>query len=388
MTAPRTDIFLFVDALGWDIVGREDFLKSVLPYRKAVTMQFGYSCTAIPTILSGTRPDVHGHLGLFRFAPNESPFGFFKRFGSLMHPKSFWNRGRVRHWLSKAVKRFLGWTGYFQLYQMTPEKLPYMDYCEKENLFVPHGLGNVENLADILERSGLSYHISDWHLSDGQNLDIGMDEVKKGTQFIFLYTAELDSLRHDCANEASFNKVKPKLDWYRQRIEALAECASKSGRPWSLTVFSDHGMTPLTKTIDLKSAVEATGLKFGEDYGACYDSTMLRVNFLKPEAKDKLMEALKPFEADGHWLSQDEEKTHGIFREDKSFGDAIFLANPGIQIVPSDMGLKPLNGMHGFAPADQHSLAAIMSTEPIPEYLNGVYDYFHLMKEKINGNQN
>ena len=47
------------------------------------------------------------------------------------------------------------------------------------------------------------------------------------------------------------------------------------------------------------------------------------------------------------------------------------------------MGLKPLCGMHGFDPDDIHSKAAILSTEPIPGYVHGVFDYFKLMKEAI-----
>ena len=78
-----------------------------------------------------------------------------------------------------------------------------------------------------------------------------------------------------------------------------------------------------------------------------------------------------------------EERRHGIWRADRAFGDALFLVNPGIQIVPSDMGLKPLGGMHGFDPDDIHSKAAILSTEPIPAYVHGVCDYFKLMKEAV-----
>ncbi len=44
-------IFLFIDALGWDIVGKTGFLQDLLPHRREVSMQFGYSCSAIPTIL-------------------------------------------------------------------------------------------------------------------------------------------------------------------------------------------------------------------------------------------------------------------------------------------------------------------------------------------------
>ena len=240
-----------------------------------------------------------------------------------------------------------------------------------------------DNLADVLAHSGISHHISDWHLSDAENLEIGVEKVRRGTEFIFLYTAELDSLRHDNVTPETWPNVERKLDWYRTRIEALVAAARESGKPWTLTVFSDHGMTPLTKTIDLKSAVEATGLAFGVDYGACYDSTLLRVHYLTDGAREKIEAALAPFASDGHWLTEEEERRQGIWRADRAFGDAIFLVNPGIQIVPSDMGLKPLGGMHGFDPDDLHSKAAVMSTEPIPAYVRGVYDYFKMMKEAI-----
>ena len=142
-------------------------------------------------------------------------------------------------------------------------------------------------------------------------------------------------------------------------------------------------MTPLTKTVDMKSAVEKTGLVFGVDYGCNYDSTLFRVTYLKPGAREKIEHALMPFASDGHWLTEEEERRHGLYRADRFFGDGIFLVNPGVQIVPSDMGLKPLNGMHGYDPLETHSLAAILSTEEIPSAVKGVYDYFGLMKTAL-----
>lgn len=379
------DIFLFIDALGWDVVEPTAFLEDVLPYRRPVTMQFGYSSSAIPTILSGTRPAEHGHLGLFRYAPEASPFRGVARVLRLLRPKAFWNRGRVRGWLSKAVAKALGFTGYFQLYQMPVEKLPFIDYCEKENLFVRGGMGSVRNLADVLAASGRSHHISDWHLPDAENLAIGAREIAKGTSFVFLYTASLDALRHDHPRGVADEAVRAKLAWYRAWVERLVAAAKARGEPWSLTVFSDHGMTPCTGTVDLKAAVEATGFRFGEDYGACYDSTLLRVTFLKPGVRARIEAALAPFAAQGHWLTADEEARYGLARADRRFGEAIFLVNPGLQIVPSDMGLKALGGMHGYEPDEAHSKAAILSTEPIPGYVAGVWDYFRYMKEKIDG---
>lgn len=380
---PEIEVFVFLDALGWDLVGAGDYLKDVLPYRRPVEMQFGYSCTAIPTILSGKQPAEHGHLSLFRFDPQSSPFKLIARMMRLLWPASFWNRGRVRNQFSKIVKRSLGWTGYFQLYQMTADRLGFMDYGEKSNLFVPGGMAPVENLADICERSGLPYHITDWRKGEANAFLAAEAAIRSGAKFLFVYAADLDAIRHEEALKAESPRVAAKLADYRRRIESLVATLNATHRPWRLTAFSDHGMTPLMRTIDLKSAVEKTGLAFGVDYGCNYDSTLFRVTHLKPGAREKIEAALVPFAAEGHWLTEDEERRQGIYRADRYFGDAIFLVNPGVQIVPSDMGLKPLNGMHGYEPTEAHSLAAILSTDAIPETVKGVRDYFGLMRTAL-----
>lgn len=376
------EIFLFIDALGWELVNRTSFMAEELPFRRRIEMQFGYSSTAIPTILSGRTPSEHGHLGLFRFAPEHSPFRLLGFLAPLMKPDSFWNRGRVRHLLSRLIGRLYGFTGYFQLYQMPFRKLAMMDYCEKRDLFAPGGMGNVENLRDLLNRLGVKGHISDWHIGDRRNFEAARRAIAEGTPFLFVYTAELDALLHQYP-VLLHEKIREKLDWYRQEILSLFKVCRDNGKSLRLTVISDHGMTPLTRTVDLRGAIEKTGLKFGKDYGACYDSTMFRVTFLKKEAEQVIRKAVEPFADSGHWLTEEEEKYYGIHRADRYFGDALFLMDPGIQIAPSDMGSKALNGMHGFAPADKDSQAVILSTDEIPPEVRRVADYFNLMKQRI-----
>ena len=36
-------VFVFVDALGWEQVERYGFLRDLLPHRRKIEMQFGYS---------------------------------------------------------------------------------------------------------------------------------------------------------------------------------------------------------------------------------------------------------------------------------------------------------------------------------------------------------
>ena len=152
-------VFVFVDALGWKQVERYDFLRDLLPNRRRIEMQFGYSCTAIPTILTGERPSVHGHLAFYDYAPSRSPFAKMRFLAPLLRPKSFWRRGRVRNQLSKLIKKLYGFTGYFQLYGVPVERLPKLDYCEKTDLFVPGGLAPVKNLADVWKEQGHRYLI-------------------------------------------------------------------------------------------------------------------------------------------------------------------------------------------------------------------------------------
>ena len=372
------EIFLFIDALGWKIVNDHKFLTEMLPYRKSIDMQFGYSSSAIPTILSGKTPADHGHLGLFRFSPEISPFKKLSKLAWFFKPASFWNRGRVRHHLSKLLKKFYGFTGYFQLYRMPLWKLKFMDYCEKKDLFVANGMEDIANLYDVLSEKKVDFHISDWHLSDAENYLAAGKAVEDGKNFLFVYTASFDGVLHDKINDVP--AITAKLDEIGRQIGHLYRKAEEYAENVHLTVISDHGMTPLAGTVDIMGRIAQSGLVFGNDYGGCFDSTMARFYYLNENARAVIAEIMKEFP--GHFLSCDEEKKYKIYRSDRAFGDGIFLLDPGIQIVPSDMGEKPLNGMHGFIPEDKHSFAAMLSNEPLPENIEHVADYFKLMIER------
>lgn len=368
--------FVFVDALGWKQAERYGFLTDLLPYRRPVEMQFGYSCTAIPTILSGARPNVHGHLAFYSWAPDKSPFRAMRFIAPLLRPRSFWRRGRVRNQLSKLVKRLYGFTGYFQLYGIPVEHLPFLDYCEKKDMFVPGGLAPVKNLADTWTDQGLAWHISDWRKPEEENFRIAADLFRKGAvDRAFVYAAAFDAVQHD--NVGRDDVLRPKVEAYAEGIRALHTALVESGRPFELTVFSDHGMTPLRSTVDAPAALARTGLVWGVDYASAIDSTMARFWWLRDGAKAAVEAAFADFP--GHWLDDAEKRRHGIWREDGAFGDALFLADPGIQFCPSDMGVKPLNGMHGYDPADEDSRACWLSTVPVPEGVERVCDYFRVM---------
>ena len=374
-------IFMFIDAMGWEIVKDRSFLKDLLPHRYRVGMQFGYSSTAIPTILTGQKPTVHKHLSFYYYAPEKSPFKMMKYLGLGMLPSSIADRWRVRHILSKVVARYYGFTGYFEMYAMPFSRIHLFDYIEKTDIFVPGGLSPVKNLADTLEANRISYHISNWRLQESQNIEALTKDLQKGEiNFAFLYTAAMDGLLHRVTKNGA--EIDVKMKWYEDNIRKLMKEAQSNYQDVYFTVFSDHGMTTLAGVVDMKREVEKLGLIFGKDYAAVYDSTMVRLWFLNDSARDIILEALSKA-PHSHILDDMELKKYSIDFHDHMYGDTILLMDPGWQIAPCDMGLKALPGMHGFAPEHEDSYAALLSSDPVDIQLGCVDDYFRLMREKM-----
>lgn len=379
----KITVFMFIDALGWEIIKDRDFLKDIAPHRYRVGMQFGYSSTAIPTILTGEKPTVHKHLSFYYYAPDKSPFKIFKYLLLPYLPGAVVDRWRVRHILSKLVAKLYGYTGYFEMYAMPFHRIHYFDYIEKTDVFVPGGLKPVKNLADKLEERGIPYHISNWRLKEIENIEALIDDVEAGEiRFAFLYTAAMDGLLHRVTKDG--REIDEKIEWYSGQIQRVIEAIKKRYDDYYFAVLSDHGMTTLAGVVDVRARVEGLDLKFGKDYAAVYDSTMGRFWFLNDQARETILNRLHQI-PHSHVLSEEEEKKYFVDFENHMYGEKCLLMDPGWQIEPCDMGVKALPAMHGFAPEHEDSYAALLSSEPVDIPLNHVDDFHHLMVKKMEG---
>lgn len=378
MKKSNIEIFMFIDALGWEIIKERNFLNDILKYRYPVKMQFGYSCTAIPTILTGKSPKEHGHLSFYYYDPENSPFKIFRLLKYL--PSVVFDRWRVRHQLSKIIKYMYGYTGYFELYSMPFKKLQYFNYVEKKDLFIPNGIDNVKNIADELNSRNLSYHISDWRLPEEANINILKEKISaRKLDFAFLYTAEMDSLLHKVTKKGK--EVDKKLDWYEKEIRKLLEVAYSNYENVNFSVISDHGMTTLTGVVNVMKTVEEVGLIFGKDYAAAYDSTMAHFWYLNALAEQKLNQVIRLIPK-SVLLNEKQKKDFGIDFDDNKYGNDILLMEPGIQIEPCDLGKKALPAMHGYSPEDKDSAASFLSNyEPDIKPFH-VKDFFRIMIDK------
>jgi len=374
--AGKVSIVVFIDALGWEVLKGRRFMEERLPFRRKLRSVFGFSSACIPSILTGLTPREHRHWSFFYYSPATSPFKPLRLLGLL--PRSLVDRGRVRNLISKLVKRVYGYTGYFQLYNIPFEHVDKFDYCEKNDLFVPGGMNRSENIFDHLVRAGVPYHVSNWRESEDSNLEQLKTDLAKGQiRFALLYMAAMDALLHEVGKASP--QVDQKLAWYEEQLTEVLRVAAQSYDEVRLFICSDHGMATVHTHVDLMSKIEGLGLTFGRDYTATYDSTMGRFWFHDATARERIT-ALLAQVPEGRILPNDELERLGCDFEGDQFGELIFLMNPGVLIVPSHMGLKPITGMHGYHPDDPDSDASLLSNVEPPDDPRAITDVFHLMR--------
>ena len=380
----RLRLFIFIDAFGWEVLQRHSFLDEILHTKVPLGTVLGYSSTCDPTILTGKKPEEHGHFSFFYFDPEKSPFRGFRLLNWI--PRWLRSRGRFRWWLSKTVKKYFGFTGYFHLYNMPFEHLHLFDYSEKRDIYRPGGINNGQGTVfDRLREEGIPYFVSDWTKGEDFNLRAMTRAIREGNiRTGYLYLAGMDAIMH--AEGTQSEAVSRKIEQYDRSLRDLLAVAHKNFDDVEVFVFSDHGMMDVAQTCDLMGRIEALGLRFGEDYAAVYDSTMARFWCFSEAARERISSALRKEER-GKILSDKELSGYGCKFPNDKYGEIFFLMNPGVLICPSHMGENKIAAMHGYAPEHKDS-AAMFATNCVLEKLPGDFsDLFQVMVSDAPGGE-
>lgn len=378
MNHRRFVCWVFIDALGWELFQRRPLLDrhwhSVAPMQSVL----GYSCACDPTLLTGVMPQEHRHFSFFIPAQGQSPFASVSFLKWL--PERFENHGRVRSRISRSLARHHGYTGYFQLYHVPSRYLPLFDYSEKRDLYEPGGInGGQPTFFDDCRSREIPFWKADWRLPDAENFEQANRVIDSAqVNFAYLYLAKLDGQLHrDGIHSASVDEL---IAWYEHQLEQLVALASQRYDDVRFRLISDHGMANVTRTVDLWARLKSSPLKFGTDYLAMLDSTMLRVWTLgNPDKRTETLTRLKQIitdDSDGRWLADDELSDLGCLFEDRLYGEAIYLLHEGNLMVPSFMNRKSVSGMHGYHPSVSTSTALFAASEQLsatPQRLDEVH---------------
>ncbi|MCC7300036.1 MAG: alkaline phosphatase family protein, partial [Verrucomicrobia bacterium] len=370
MKKAKLSLFIFIDAFGQEVSLRHPFfLQDLIRDQKKLDTILGYSSACDPSIISGKLPSEHLMWSSFYYDPKNSPFKWTKLLAIL--PDSVFRRGRVRHILSKVIKRVLGFTGYFQLYGVPFKFLPLFNYAEKKRIWEPGGLLRGETIFDELARRNIPHYVHDSAVSDETKLArLTADIEAQRIDFAYCSLGKLDALMHAVGTRDP--KVTELIRWYDQQVRQVIATAEKHYDEVAWYVFTDHGMHDITAGYNLIADVEKTGLRWNRDYVAFYDSTMARFWFKNSGAR-QIITTLLDKHPKGRILSEKELRREGTWFAGGMYGELIFLMNSGLQIVPSFMGVKQIKGMHGYHPDDADSAAAICSNHELPAGLTKIH---------------
>lgn len=372
-------IFIMLDACGWEIVKNDPFLQDLAPQRKKLSSVFGYSSACVPSILSGRWPDEHRNWCYFVYDPKNSPFKFLRPLRWL--PTALTGRRIFRRWLTKAVRRKVGFKGYFDLYNIPFRHIALYDFSEKKSPLRPNGMNRGPNVFDFLAKNRIPYFGSNPDKNESQNYEDLLAEIRRGQiDFSFSYWPGLDGLLHSVGNQSP--EIPQRLRLYERWIENVLAAARKNYQEVKLYVFSDHGMANCDELLDLKSKIESLDVQMEKDYAVVYDSTMARFWFFNENARDQITRTLQTV-PQGRIVPDSELKELRALFPDRYFGELIFLVKEGVLIVPSHMGERPIRAMHGYHPSEKHSFAALFTNQTdVPEDINAIPDLCRLMKQQ------
>jgi hypothetical protein len=161
------------------------------------------------------------------------------------------------------------------------------------------------------------------------------------------------------------------LAWYEAGLRRVWEAATRARDDVRLFVFSDHGMTPIRWTHDLRRDVDALGLRIPADVLPAYDSTMARFWVTSERVRAALVGLLEGHPC-GRLLAPDELQRLGVWFGDGRYYDLLFLMKPGVLLTPSDMGSVRFAGMHGYHPSEPTADAVLLSSVPVDPAANHI----------------
>lgn len=372
-------VFVLIDALGWKYVEGRNFLTDKLSFRQPLETVLGFSSGAIPAMLTGVPPAVNGHWNLFYYDPENSPFRWFRHF--LFLPDWLLNQRVTRKILKETGKRLLGLGPLFDC-SVSPRLLPYFNWVERRNIYDRGGIIGAPSIFDELHEKDIPFRVYTYHHStDAEILRQAEEDIRGRTaSFYFLYLSEMDMFLHmNCGNP---EMVEERLRWYDRGLRKIFDAAQQVSADATLTISSDHGMTPVGQNYDLVKHFENSTLRMPEDYLAVFDSTMARFWLFNDHARTEVLGILDRIPC-GHVLSDAELKQFGVLFPDRRFGEAVFLLDPGWLFSRSDFNgssWKPV-GMHGYHPGDPYSDGVFLSNKQPDFAIRSVQDVHRWMWE-------
>jgi predicted AlkP superfamily pyrophosphatase or phosphodiesterase len=339
---------------------RHDYLREgVTPFMEKLASEgsarplptiLGYSDSIRATIFTGRYPDQLGYWMEYCFRPERSPFRPLDRLAAFdRFPVDFGQRA-AKFALSATLMRKLARSrGYptLNLRHIPFGALRFFDYTLTLPMTAPGALG-APTIFDRLSAAGKKWSYLDASTMPRQRLINSVRELPKETALVFVYLHQIDMASHLFGlGSARFKRSLRTVD--ALVAELYLEARSRFGEP-SVLVFSDHGMTPIERTVAIPELRRHPA--FGKGFVFALDATMVRLWYLRdePRLRDDLR-SLVAGKLPGRFLSRPDRVALHVDFDHNLYGDDIFLTEPGTVIFPNFHSYVRPKAMHAYDPS-------------------------------------
>jgi hypothetical protein len=191
---------------------------------------------------------------------------------------------------------------------------------------------------------------------------------------LFVCFAEVDKAGHEYGPMTS--RFGAELATFDERLERLLVAMEQQNPDAAIMMFSDHGMTSVTRAFDMWTFLERHGFKIGRDYLAFINSTIASLWF--HHRSDTLVAALNG-SGYGRVLRDEERAAYHVNFRNQRYGEAFFVADEGVELIPNFISLArhANRGMHGYDPVCDSTRAFFIGGEQFdarPRDVVGLYD--------------
>ncbi|HVX44971.1 MAG TPA: alkaline phosphatase family protein [Mycobacteriales bacterium] len=322
------NIIVFIDGLGYEsaaAIGFDRLFTQARPLRPGI----GYTVNITTEIFAGLTPDAAGFFNKWGVCPGRAPLRRFSPATRALGILDRWPRADL------AVRKALRHRG------MDTARIPWR-HCAtfgKIGTDVLHGPNTPRSVIGSRDIVLAHPHGMPGPDDDPAVIEMAHEAVRSGRDVI-LYLTYLDGLGHDFGPESK--EYLTRAEYYRDALERLMEQATKADPQSRVAVISDHSMSAVERHVAAPPEVPRS---------RCFiDSVIIR------SWGDAAVRALDPLLDAGHGQLLDEADRARFGVQNREWGDAILLLQPGGLFVPDYFtGIyrpadEPARGMHGYHP--------------------------------------
>jgi predicted AlkP superfamily pyrophosphatase or phosphodiesterase len=285
----------------------------------------------------------------YRYSPETSPFKGFTVLRAIDQiPSDLIRRGTkflLTSTFCKLLARIKGYSS-LHLHNIPFSIIDRFDATIQKSMLDKNPFPNFPTLFDVLRERKITFAYVDSSVLKRRILN-AVDKLGPETDFTMVYLHYVDEASHWFGlDSVTFKETLRAIDGLVNYI--VKKLSTPSEKPL-IFVFSDHGMIGEKKRLDVSFLTKLDG--FGKRFIFASDATMVRLWYPDPSSREQIRKAV---ERVGHCrlLSCEERTKLRIGVQDLSYGEDIFLFDPGYIIFPNSYSYVRPKAMHAYTPDD------------------------------------